>query len=556
MLEGMVGWPPDVASHYVAKGYWLGIGIAEAFEESAQRNADREAVIEGKKRVTYRELMTLVHRLALHFAKRGICSGRPVIFQLPNSLECVVAYFACLEVGAIPVACLPAHRQFEIEHLAGFTAAFAWLIPATYREFNFVAMAEELREKLPALREIIVTGGSGKGMTSYDDLVADPIERRLSPGALKALRPRPDFPAVFQLSGGSTGLPKVIPRTHNDYLYNSHLLASHSGFKSDGTALIALPMMHNFPLVGGVQPGLLRGGKIVLAQAADPATMGSLIESERVNWVCAVPTMVLNCLNSSDFRHRDLSSLTSLAVGGTRLNPEPARRVLSEIGPVLTQVYGMAEGLCCTTRADDPEEVIIETQGRPISEADEFRIVDERMQDVAAGDIGELITRGPYTIRGYYKAPEHNRTAFTTDGFYRTGDMVRLHSSGNFIVEGRNKDFINRGGEKISAEELENLILTHPSVLNAAVVAMPDPLMGERSCAYVTLREGRNLDLAELNRFLEHKRIARFKLPERLEVVASLPMTAVGKISKKDLREDIKRKLAEEGSHWERRSCS
>lgn len=362
------------------------------------------------------------------------------------------------------------------------------------------------------------------------------------------MKPQPEFPAVFQLSGGSTGLPKVIPRTHNDYLYNSYLLAAESGFDADGIALIAIPMMHNFPLAGAVQPGILNGGKIVLAQGTEPETVCDLIAGERITWLCAVPAMVVNWLNTPGFRHMDLSSLTSLAVGGARLNPEPARRVLEEIGPVLTQVYGMAEGLCCTTRRDDPEEVIVETQGRPISEADEFKIVDDQSKEVGPGELGELITRGPYTIRGYYKAKEHNRTAFTPDGFYRTGDMVRLHPSGNFKVEGRNKDLINRGGEKISAEEIENLIITHPAVLNTAVVAMPDPVMGERACAYVVLREGASLDLARLSGFLQQKRIARFKLPERLELIEALPTTAVGKISKKDLREDIQQKLQQRRS--------
>jgi 2,3-dihydroxybenzoate-AMP ligase len=326
------------------------------------------------------------------------------------------------------------------------------------------------------------------------------------------------------------------------------VLSAKSGFGAYGAALIAIPMMHNFPLAGAVQPGLLTGGKIVLAQGAEPETVCDLIAGEHITWLCAVPAMVVNWLNAPGFRHGDLSSLKSLAVGGARLNPEPARRVLQEIGPVLTQVYGMAEGLCCTTRLDDPEEVIVETQGRPVSEADEFKIVDDQSKQVAPGELGELITRGPYTIRGYYKAPDHNRTAFTPDGFYRTGDMVRLHPSGNFIVEGRNKDLINRGGEKISAEEIENLIITHPAVLNTAVVAMPDPVMGERACAYVVLREGASLDFAQLCRFLEQKRIARFKLPERLELIEALPATAVGKISKKDLREDIKRKLQQQRS--------
>jgi 2,3-dihydroxybenzoate-AMP ligase len=548
MFEGMAPWPVAAVASYTARGYWRGVAIGDVFDESVRRSAGREAVVDGERRVSYRDLGRMVERMALHFAVRGICGGRRVVFQLPNCLECVVAYFACLKVGAIPITCLPAHRHNEIGHLARFTDAYAWLIPSEHRRFNHVGMADELRGELRAMREILVVGGNaGAGMTRFADLLGDPIEERIAPSSLERLKPPAELPAVFQLSGGSTGLPKVIPRTHNDYLYNSSLLASKSGYDRDGVALIAIPMLHNFPLAGAVQPGLLTGGKVVLAQGAEADTVFDLVEREQVTWICAVPAMVVGWLNDPRLGRGGRSSLKSLAVGGSRLNPEPARRVLSEIGPVLTQVYGMAEGLCCTTRADDSEEVIVETQGRPISEADEFRIVDENDREVPPGELGELFTRGPYTIRGYYKAEEHNRTTFTSDGYYRTGDVVRLHPSGNFIVEGRRKDLINRGGEKISAEEIENFILTHPAVQNAAVVAMPDPVLGERTCAYVVLRSGSTLDLRGLTGFLEEQRIARFKLPERLEVLEQLPMTAVGKISKKDLREDVKRKLEGEG---------
>ena len=546
-LEGMVPWPADVAARYVARGYWRGVTIGEVFDETARRCAAREAVIDGERRVTFAELSRMVDRLALHFAARGICGNRRVICQLHNSLECVVAYLACLKVGAIPLACLPAHRHREIGHLARFTDAHAWLIPDEYRGFDHVAMAQELRGELPQMREIVVAGSqTAAGMTLFSDLLADPIEERESAGSLARVRPRPEAPALFQLSGGSTGLPKVIPRTHNDYLYNSLIGGPSAGYDGNSTALVAIPMMHNFPLPFAVQAAMVLGGKLVVTSNTDPENIFNLIERERVTWTCAVPAMVVNWLAHPRLKRTDFSSLRSLAVGGSRLNPEPARRVLQEIGPVVTQIYGMAEGLCCCSRQGDPEEVLLETQGRPVSEADEIRIIDENGADVPPGELGELIARGPYTIRGYYKAPEHNRNSFTPDGYYRTGDVVRLHPSGNLVVEGRSKDLINRGGEKISAEEIENLILTHPTVSNAAVVAMPDPVMGERSCAYVTLAPGSQLDLKGLAGFLENQRIARFKLPERLEVIERFPMTAVGKISKKDLREDIKRKLERE----------
>jgi len=207
----------------------------------------------------------------------------------------------------------------------------------------------------------------------------------------------------------------------------------------------------------------------------------------------------------------------------------------------------MAEGLVNGTLLDDPDEVLFNSQGRPISTADEIRIVDSNGDPAVPGERGELLTRGPYTVCGYYKAAEHNARAFTADGFYRTGDVVRLLPSGNLSVEGRVKDLINRAGEKISAEEVENLILGHPAVLNVAVVAMPDRVLGEKVCAYVIARPGASLTLEELRQFMDRAGIAKFKLAERLQLVERFPLTTVGKISKKDLREDITAKLRAEG---------
>jgi 2,3-dihydroxybenzoate-AMP ligase len=550
VLDGFVPWPEDVARRYRERGYWRGVALGDALRASFAANADRIAVVDGGRRVTYAELGRLVDRLALHFASLGIARGAPVVFQLPNVLEFVIAYVACLRVGAIPLTCLPAHRQAEIGYLARFTEAAAWLIPSEFRGFDYTAMARELRPSLPALRHVLVVGERpGPGMTSLERLLDEPIEQRVPPSTLADLRPGPSDVAVFQLSGGTTGLPKVIPRTHDDYLYNSLVFAAATELDRDGTILLSVPIAHNFPLAcPGVQGALLLGARTILAPSPDAETVFALVERERATWIPAVPATVIGWLSSPRRAAHDLSSIRSICVGGSRLNPEPARAVLAAFGPVLVQVFGMAEGLLCSTRHGDPEDVVVVTQGRPASPDDEIRVVDEDGKDVAPGDVGELICRGPYTIRGYYRAAEHNRAAFTEDGFYRTGDMVRLHPSGNLIVEGRRKDLINRGGEKISAEEVENLLLSHPAVLNAAVVAMPDPVLGERACAYVIPRPGARPTLAELTRFLsEDKRIARFKLPERLELRDRLPTTAVGKISKKALREEIAQILEERG---------
>jgi 2,3-dihydroxybenzoate-AMP ligase len=236
-----------------------------------------------------------------------------------------------------------------------------------------------------------------------------------------------------------------------------------------------------------------------------------------------------------------------ITVGGQRLQ-EPTARALQKTFPHqrVQQVLGMAEGLLCYTRLDDDYELAAGTQGRPLSSADQIRIVNPDGSEALPGEVGELWCRGPYTIRGYFNAPDRNREAFTDDGFYRTGDLVRLTPSGNLVVEGRIKDLINRGGEKINAEEIEAHLLEHPAVTSASVVAMPDAVLGERACVYLTLREGKILDIPEMGDFLRERGVAKFKWPERIEIVSRLPLTNVGKVKKSALRSDIEGKLAKE----------
>src|SRR5262249_32027790 len=224
--------------------------------------------------------------------------------------------------------------------------------------------------------------------------------------------------------------------------------------------------------------------------------------------------------------------------------PEVRRRAKELIPSVTVQEnFGMAEGMLMFVRFDDPEDARMETVGRPLSPDDEVRLVDDNDLEVAPGEVGELLARGPYTLRGYFGVPEYNARAFTYDGFYRSGDLMRLHPSGNYMVEGRKKDLINRGGEKISAEEIENLILGHPAVQNVACVPMPDPNLGEKMCACVIPKKGRSLTLAELVEFLKEKEIAKFKLPERLELLSDFPVSTFGKVSKKALVEMVTAKL-------------
>ncbi|MDB5929913.1 MAG: dhbE, partial [Polaromonas sp.] len=235
--------------------------------------------------------------------------------------------------------------------------------------------------------------------------------------------------------------------------------------------------------------------------------------------------------------------------GGQRMQPEVRAKTRQLIPGVFVQEnFGMSEGTLMFVRASDPEEVKLETCGRPVCADDEVRLLGEDDREVAPGEVGELTVRGPYTLRGYFGVPEYNARQFTPDGFYRSGDLMRQHPSGNYIVEGRKKDLINRGGEKISAEEVENLILMHPAVQNVACVPMPDQHMGEKMCAFVVLKAGQSLVLKELVDFLLTKEIAKFKLPERLEVLQDFPVSTFGKVSKKALGELVTTKLLQEKS--------
>jgi 2,3-dihydroxybenzoate---[aryl-carrier protein] ligase len=285
----------------------------------------------------------------------------------------------------------------------------------------------------------------------------------------------------------------------------------------------------------------------VLSTSARAADVFALVERHRVTHIAVVPALLIRWINDPAIARYDLSSLRAIQSGGQRLQPEVRIRTKELIPSVFVQEnFGMAEGMLMFVRFDDPEDVRLETVGRPVSPDDDVRLVDDDDNEVPPGEVGEFLARGPYTLRGYYGVPEYNARAFTTDGYYRSGDLMRQHPSGSYMVEGRKKDLINRGGEKISAEEIENLILAHPAVQNVACVGMPDPVLGERMCACVILRPGHSLTFEALVQFLADKEIAKYKLPERLEVLADFPVSTFGTVSKKTLVEMVASAVAAE----------
>ncbi len=548
MIDGFVRWPEDLVHKYQQAGYWEGRLLGDILENAMKKFPDRIAISFEGKSITYGELGNKVNRLALHLLDMGHKPSDRLILQLPNVPETIYLYFAAVKIGVIPVMTLPAHRQAEISYFAEFARVTSYGIPKEFRGFDYIEMAKEIRSQVPSMKHVFVLGDDApEGFVSLSRLLEDPIEKRVeAERILNETKPNPMWPAVFQLSGGTTGIPKLIPRTHNDYYYNSLLCQTLSGFGSNTTYLIGIPITHNYPTTY-YQGVFMVGGKVVIAPSPAPDAVFPLIERERVTTLPAVPATMISYLNDPGLKQYNLSSLKLCQVGGSRLLPEVAQEIGPKLKAEVQQIYGMSEGPNFCTRLNDPEEVKFHTQGRAFSPGDEIKIVNEDGGKTPPGEVGELSVRGPYTICGYFSSPKHNEAAFTSDGFYKTGDLVRMHQSGNLIVEGRIKDTINRGGEKISAEEMENHILAFSKLITCAYVAMPDPVLGEKACLFAVAKSGEKVSLKELNLFLLNKRkIAKFKLPERLELVDQLSQTHVGKINKKELRRIIAEKLEEE----------
>jgi 2,3-dihydroxybenzoate-AMP ligase len=503
--------------------------IPAAFEQAAALHRDKPAITVGATAVTYAELDRFSTALAAGLLDEGLRPGDRVVVQLPNRWEFVAVLLGCMRAGIAPVLVLPAYRARDLTRISALVDARALIVSGDTSGFDHARLALEVRRSVPGVRHLFAVGG---------DAVAVPEIRSLADSDAVA-PPAPSDPeqtAFLLISSGTTGAPKVIPRTHRDYLYGTRSSMEPAGFGADTVYLAALPLAHTFPLgCPGVLGALLAGGRAVLAASPRPDSVFDLIQREGVTATAAVPAVVHRWLAEYDERRWDLSSLRVLQVGGARMSAAQAALAEAALGCRVQQVYGMSEGMLNLTRLQDGPRVVHHTQGRPLSELDEMRIVGPDGRDCPPGEPGELLVRGPGIFGGYYRAPELNAAAFT-GGWFRTGDVVRLHPSGNLVVESRINDLINRAGEKISAAEIEDLLHQLPEVDRAAVVAVPDPESGERVCACIVPAAGCEPTVAGLRAALTQMGIAAFKLPERLCLIDEIPLTAIGKVDKGAIR--------------------
>ena len=527
----LVAYPPQVVREYRESGLWGDRTLADEFHAVAAAHPDRPAVVALDGRLTYRELDERTDLLAAGLAARGLAPGDPVLFQVTNRLGSVVAWYGALKAGLVPVCTLAAHRGHEIGEISRRVGAVAHLVEA-----DLVGFAREQQRDHPTLRAVLVLdelAGLGAEL--------DPGAARKAVEGIQAGLDR-DGVAVFQLSGGTTGVPKVIPRLHAEYWYNAAAYARSWGWTPDTRVAHLIPIIHNAGVVCAVHAPHSVGACLVLGTADLDASL-PLMARERATHV------LLGHGHFGAVAHPGFAAaaaaLTQVVLSGAKV-PPALFDDLERRGLWSGQLFGMGEGLFLTTRPGAARRARATTVGTPLSLHDEVRVLEPGTEaEVPDGEVGELCCRGPYTLRGYFDAPEHNARAFTSDGFYRTGDLAAITPVDGercVAIEGRIKDLINRGGEKINAEEVELLMLRHPRVAAAAVVAMPDPRLGERTCAYVVV-DGEPLTLPEVQAHFAALGVAKFKWPERIEHLPEIPRTLVGKTDKKRLAADVAAKL-------------
>lgn len=531
-LPGVVYPPMDKLHKYVASGALGSETLPQALITAMREHAGRIAITGPEGDTTYAELDQQSDRVANGLLDLGLQALDRVIFQMGNCPEVLVCLVACLKAGLIPVCTLAPHREREIGYLARHSVAVLHIVRGDDPRFDEVAFAQKMQEEVPSLRLILQTRGTPKpGVLQLSDLLNDTDNFRPFSGQVDD----PFQVAVFQLSGGTSGVPKIIPRFHNDYLCHMRAVAAACRFQANDRVFNPLPMMHNLNLGCFFGPALLSGAAVCIAPDMQNSTLAGIFQNQRPTWTMLTDPILIKLQMEISSGQIDFKSLRG-SVG-----PNSAPKLRATTGADAFHIFGMTEGVITFTQPGDPQEMLDQTVGTPVHPQDEIRIMrPDGRTPVVEGEMGEAQFRGPYTIHGYYDTPERNAEAFTEDGWYCSGDLMSWRSIGGktcYTFQGRTKDVVDRGGEKISAEEVEWACNAHPAVGAAGVVAMPDPVLGEKVCVFIVLKEGQQaLTVETLGIFLQGWGMARYKWPERVEYIDQIPLTQSGKMSKPDLR--------------------
>ena len=553
-LEGFIPYSPELIRKYTENGAWEHLTYGDLLDRASAQSPNKIAVIDERTSITYRELREQADRFAISLIELGVKPHNRIIIQLPNRYEFVVAFYGMQKMGAVPVLAVPRHGHQEISTFLRLTNAVGWVVPVRDGKLEFQPMINEIRSEFDSLKYVIMPE-DGDPLPSFslsmNKLIRDISLDEYASNYLERFRPDPNDVAVLIPTGGTTGLPKMVPRTHNSLIVSNRYISEKSA-GPDAKLLQASPVGHAMAMQGAVNCAMFRGVTLVLQGVPRPTEILETIQREKVTLAIMVPTQLEGVVNHPDLEKYDVSSLRVIGTTGAGLPMEVAQKTVGYFGKLGCKFSGNAlgasEGLVAMGDLDDPLETKLRTVGRCVTAGSHYKVIDEEERELPVNTEGELVAKGPEVFTGYYKTTkDENKSIFTHDGYYRTGDLARIDENGYITITGRKKDVIIRGGETLVPSEMETLIRRHPSVEQAAVVGMPDPKMGERSCAYVVTKPGKDFGFEEMINFLKSQGAGVLLLPERLEIIDTFPQTGVGKIDKKALRRDIESKLKQEG---------
>lgn len=539
-LEGFIGPHIEDEKRYIANGWWRNVTFGYALDEVAEKYPDKEAFVDNKVRLTFTQLRETINRLAANLVELGIVKGDRVLLQLPNWSEFLFSFYALQKIGVPAVLMLPRHGLREIDHFSCMTKAKAWIMPENYHKTNYIPMIVQALKSNPTLKHIIIVRGrENSSFISFDKLLNGRTPDRKP--QIIGNGPEASDVAFIMPTGGTTGLPKAVPRTHNSAICDAWYRTEAREQGKDEICLLSVPLEHNLGLAA-MNGTILTGGKLVFLDSTKPEDFCETIEKEKVTCAPLVPTLLSRLVNFSNLDNYDLRSLRALYVGGAKTPPDIIRAVHKRMGNIYICAFGMSEGTGCTTRLDDNLDVILNSVGKPCCPHDDYRIVDDEGREVPVNTEGELIVKGPSIFFGYLNNPEENARAFTKEGYFITGDRAVIDENGYFRITGRSKDIIIRGGENISPADIEVMIREHPKVEDIAVIGIPDEEFGERVCAYIKTKGDTTISLSDITGFLSEQGASVLQLPERVEIIDNIPLTNIGKPDKKALKEDYLRR--------------
>ena len=543
-LEGFIPYNREDAQKYTHFRWWPGLTFGDMLDKAADIYPHKEAFVDGKIRLTFLQARQHVDRLAISMMELGIKPLTRVLVQVPNWNEFVYGYIALQKIGAIPVLLIDRYRQLEINHLAQLTGATTWIVPEQYKKIDYLPIIRDVVENNPAMVNVILARGAAhEGCLNLEKLIDRAALSKDNLDRLANRRPDPDQVAHMGPTGGTTGLPKVAPRTHNSLLCSAEYAARAWEMESSDVCLLAGPIGHDLTFTKGFCASIITLGKTVFLDSTKADDICRTIEAERVTAVVWVPTLAKRLINFEGLQDYDVSSLKKMHCGDGASLPDLIKGVREKLDCTFYNGYGGTEGQTALTRSDDGPETVTTTVGRPTCPYDNYKVIDSRGKELLPNTCGELVIKGPKVFTGYYKSPEENENVFLPDGFFRIGDLAMIDEKGYLTLCGRLKEMINRGGESISSTEIEKLISSHPEVALVAVVPMPDPEMGERACAYIQPTPGVELDFNAVITFLKDNKASVLQLPERIEFMDKIPLTPTGKLDKRALVEDIRKKI-------------